>query len=93
MPFKTERDIAKLTLPEGQTDVHHSDLTTRGLSVRPQRGRKTYVVHYAIGGRWRRVTLGKVGALYLKKAREMVSEIVARALLGGDPSAPRDRAK
>lgn len=93
MPFRTERDIARLVLPEGRADAYFFDANTRGLSVRLQGAKRTWVCHYSVEGKRRRLTLGDVDALPLKKARELAGEVVARATLGRDPLKERDTAK
>ena len=94
MPFKTERDVARLKLPEGKADAFHFDALVRGLSVRLQGHRRTWVVHFASAdGRRRRLSLGDVAGLSLADARKRAGEALAGAKLGNDPLASRERVK
>lgn len=93
MSFKTERDVARLKLPEGKADAFHFDALMRGLSVRLQGDRRTYVVHYTSGGKRRRLSLGDVAGLSLAEARKRAGEVLAGARLGTDPLAKRAQAK
>lgn len=94
MPFKTERDVSRLKLPEGKADAFHFDTLVRGLSVRLQGARKTWVVHFTSpDGRRRRLSLGDVAGLSLADARKRAGEIVAGARTGADPLAGRAKAK
>ena len=94
MPFRTERDVARLALPEGKADAYHFDAVVRGLSVRLQGERRTYVAHYSTpDGRRRRLSLGDVAGLSLAEARRRAGEIVAGARAGADPLAGRAHAR
>lgn len=94
MSFKTERDVGRLVLPEGRADAFHFDALVRGLSVRLQGARKTYVVHFTnAAGKRRRLSLGDVAGLSLADARKRAGEVLAGARLGSDPLANRERAK
>lgn len=94
MPFKTERDVARLKLPEGKADAFHFDALVRGLSVRLQGQRKTWVVHFTnAAGKRRRLSLGDVAGLSLADARKRAGEVLASAKLGSDPLASRAQAK
>jgi integrase len=94
MPFKTERDVTRLKLPDGRADAFHFDELVRGLSVRLQGARKTWVVHYSTaGGKRRRLSLGDVAGLSLSDARKRAGEIVASARTGADPLASKTQAR
>ena len=94
MSFRTERDVARLVLPDGKADAFHFDALVRGLSVRLQGQRRTWVVHFTTaGGRRRRLSLGDVAGLSLADARKRAGEVLAGARLGNDPLASRERAK
>jgi hypothetical protein len=65
MSFRTQRDLERLTLPAGKTEVFHFDARCPGLSVRIQRtGKAAFVVWYtAPNGKRKRLTLGPVAGL------------------------------
>ena len=89
MAFSTQRDVDKLTLPPGKKDAFYFDKACRGLSVRLQGTRRSWVVHYAIDGKRRRLDLGDVAGLPLKDARTRAAEIAGQAKKGTDPLAER----
>ncbi|WP_191057562.1 tyrosine-type recombinase/integrase [Geminicoccus harenae] len=89
MPFTTQREVDKLALPSGKKDVFHFDAACRGLSVRIQGARRSWVVHYAVGGKRRRIDLGDVAGINLKDARTKAAEITGKAKSGVDPLAER----
>ena len=89
MPFTTQREVDKLALPAGKKDAYHLDAACRGLSVRTQGARRSWVVHYGVGPKRGRIDLGDVSGITLKDARVKASEIVSRAKNGVDPLADR----
>ena len=94
MPFKTERDVTRLKLPDGKADAFHFDELVRGLSVRLQGARRTWVVHYSTAdGKRRRLSLGDVAGLSLSDARKRAGELVASARTGADPLASKTQAR
>lgn len=82
----------------GEVDrfVWDSELAGFGLRVSPT-GRKSFVAQCRIGGgrggRQRRMTVGTYPALTVEKARERVKDILAKAQLGEDAAAERDKAR
>jgi integrase len=94
MGFRTERDLARLALPEGKPEAFFADARGSGLYVRVQRGgRPTFVVRYSFGGKRAKVTLAPVAALALEDARREAGRIVAAARKGRDPAADRREAR
>jgi hypothetical protein len=90
MPFSTQREVDRLVLPTGKTDGFHFDTACRGLSVRIQGSRRTWVVHYTTHDKKRRrLDLGDVTGLSLRDARAKANEIVGKAKNGVDPLAER----
>ena len=73
-----------------------SELAGFGLRVSPT-GRKSFVAQCRIGGgrggRQRRMTVGTFPALTVEKARERAKDILAKAQLGEDVAAGRDKAR
>ena len=73
MAFRTERDLDRLTLPAGKSEVFHFDARCPGLSVRIQRtGKPAFVA----GTRRRAasasgITLGAVAGIELDDARRI----------------------
>jgi integrase len=81
--------IARLTLPEGKTDVIYFDRELPGFGVRLRTGkdgiRRTYVVQYRRAGATRRMLLGSVEVLTGEQARKQAKDVLAKVQLGGDP--------
>ena len=59
-----------------------------GVRVTPA-GAKSYVVHYRIGRRSRRTTVGRVGEMSLSAAKETAKEMLVAVRRGADPVAER----
>jgi integrase len=92
--FRTQRDLERLTLPPGKSEVFHFDQRCPGLSVRIQRSCKpAYVAWYTIGGKRKRLTLGAVAGMALDQARRQATEIVNAARDGRDPGQERKVAR
>jgi len=90
MPFSTQREVDRLVPPTGKTDGFHFDTACRGLSVRIQGSKRTWVVHYTTHDKKRRrLDLGGVAGLSLRDARVKANEIVGKAKDGADPLAER----
>jgi integrase len=93
--FRTQRDLARLTLPAGKSEVFHFDVRCPGLSVRIQRtGKPAFVVWYtAPTGKRKRLTLGPVAGIALDDARRETAETVNAARGGRDPVMERKQAR
>ncbi|WP_299478062.1 site-specific integrase [uncultured Roseibium sp.] len=90
---RTVDAIAPLT----KTRVHYdSELKGFGVRVTPS-GHKAWVVEYRPGGGrntpTKRMTLGRTGTLTPDEARRKAREILASALLGGDPALEKSDAR
>ena len=95
MAFRTQRDLDRLALPAGKTEVFHFDVRCPGLSVRIQRtGKPAFVVWFtAPGGKRKRITIGAVAGINLDQARRQATEIVNAARDGRDPGQERKLAR
>jgi site-specific recombinase XerD len=82
--------IADLKLDAGLADkiVFDDDVPGFGIRVRAS-GARTWIFQYKIGGRTRRLVLGKVSAIKLAKARDIAGELHAKVRLGGDPASEK----
>jgi integrase len=80
-------------LPAGYDKVFFDeDLPGYGLRVRGS-GVHSLMVQYAVGGRSRRVVIGKFGSIDPGKAYASAKDLLAEARLGGDPAAAKDLAR
>ena len=68
--------------------VFDDDVPGFGLRLRAS-GQRTWVYQYKIGGRTRRLVLGRATAIKPARAREIASELHAKVRLGGDPASER----
>jgi len=89
----TAATIKTLTLPEGVTDkiFFDDELPRFGVRVRAG-GSRTWLVQYGIGGKERKLPLGRVTALDPGKARSLAKDVLARVRLGEDPLALKHEA-
>src|SRR5262249_32494039 len=88
----TTDTIAKLKLPPGKTEIIIWDDDIPGFGVRLRAHGATYFFRYRHGARQPRVTIGKVTALTIAKARATAAQLYARSKLGQDPAGTRAEA-
>jgi integrase len=83
----TAATIRNLTLPPDKNDKiwFDDDLACFGFRLR-RSGAKTWVVQYAVGGKTKRMHLGKLAVLDPGQARLEAKKILAAVSLGGDPA-------
>ncbi|HEX2526758.1 MAG TPA: tyrosine-type recombinase/integrase [Geminicoccus sp.] len=89
MAFSTQKDVDKLVAPAGSTDAFVADKIVKGLYVRIQGNRRTWVIRYDSDGRRKKYLLGEVAALSLADARKKAAEEIGRIRNGADPLAER----
>jgi integrase len=84
----TASTVRSLVLPAEVTDkiFFDDELPRFGVRVRAG-GSRTWIVQYGIGGRERKLPLGRVTALDPGKARALAKDVLARVRLGEDPLA------
>ena len=85
MSFKTQRDVDRLSLPAGVADRFIFDDQCQGLSVRLQGAKRSWVIHYTVEGKRRRMSLGDVAGRSLADARKEASKVVSGGKDGADP--------
>jgi integrase len=93
-PIKlTKSVVAKLPVPAaGQAIYRDSELKGFGLRV-TSGGARTYIVEKRIGGKVRRVKIGRADALLAEKARGLAQEFLGTVASGRNPIAEKDAAK
>jgi integrase len=96
MRFDRDTDIAAIPLKptNGKSEqfLWDDDLTGFGLRLRDS-GNRTWIVQYRSKGRTRRPTLGPFRKLKPEQARKAAEKHFAEVLLGGDPSARKQKEK
>jgi integrase len=84
----TKRVVEHTTCPAtGQLFLRDTEL--KGFAVRLTPGAKTFVFEKRMGGRVRRMTLGRYGVLTVEQARQEAIKKAAEVATGGDPAAAR----
>jgi integrase len=94
MGFKAQRDIDRLKLPPGKSELVEFDETCPGLGVRLQGSAKVFLVRYQLPtGQRRKLTLGPVSGMTLADARKAAVRITSGAKDGHDPQQEREARK
>jgi len=94
----TDQSVAKLSIPEGKSELIVFDDREPGFGVRLRAGgKRVWICQYRAGGQQRRVTIKPVAELTAAKARDRAKAIKAGVTLGSDPQgerlAEKERAK
>ncbi len=90
MPKLTKRSVEGLEPRDTDYLVFDSELPGFGVRVMPS-GRKSYLVQYRSGGRTRRFSLGRHGALTAEEARKEAMSRLGEVAKGGNPSEEASR--
>ncbi|RWQ83465.1 MAG: DUF4102 domain-containing protein [Mesorhizobium sp.] len=89
-----DKIAASLSLPDGKTDFIEWDATLPAFGVRIREGgSRTWIVQYAIKGKQRRMSLGRVAGMKCVKARDMAGDVLANVRLGKDPQGEKIEAR
>ena len=89
----TDAAVNRLKAPESGR-MEYWDATLPGFGLRiTDKGAKSWVVMYRVGGRLRRLTLGSYPAISLKDARREAGEAMREAAKGNDPATMKALAK
>jgi len=90
----TNDNAAKTPLPAGKAEAIIFDDALPGFGVRiRQGGSRVWLFQYKLGDKHRRMTLGKVSALPVAKARSIATDLAAKVRLGKDPAGERDEGR
>lgn len=83
----TETNVAALRLSDGRTEGVIWDDEVTGFGVRIQAGatKGSYVVHFRVAGKQRKITIAKVGKITLKAAKLKAQEYLLQAANNVDP--------
>jgi integrase len=82
----TKANVAKLSLPEGKSDLllFDDDLAGFGLRLRSG-GKRTWIAQYRLGTKQRRLSLGTTETIDADEARKRAKAALAKVYLGVDP--------
>ena len=94
MPKQKLTDASLRALRPGQSQIDYWCTTLAGFGVRVSPGgRKTFMVRYRLGGRYRRVKLGVYPELSLADARRRARQVVGEVASDRDPAQARRDAR
>jgi integrase len=90
----TKASVAKLSLPDGKSDllVFDDDLAGFGLRLRSG-GKRTWIAQYRLGTKQRRLTLGSAAAIDADEARKRAKAALSKVTLGIDPQIEKNGAR
>src|SRR5262249_15283858 len=83
----TDRFCAGAKPRNGEIQTDYFDTQASGLALRVSEGRKSWTLHYSLGGKRRRLTFGSYPAITLAGARTRADEARAAIAVGHDPPA------
>jgi integrase len=83
----TDRFCAGAKPQEGEVQTDYFDTQVSGLALRVSDGRKSWTLHYTLGGKRRRLTFGSYPTIALAGARTRADEARAAVAAGHDPQA------
>ena len=92
MPKITNRLVEAAKPQDKDYIICDDDLAGFAVRILPS-GRRSYIVQYRIGNRYRRMSLGAHGVLTPEKARRMAFKVLAAVKDGEDPAGERSRAR
>ncbi|MGA8698018.1 MAG: integrase arm-type DNA-binding domain-containing protein [Xanthobacteraceae bacterium] len=82
----TDRFCAGAKPRDGEVQTDYFDTQVSGLALRISEGRKSWTLHYTLGGKRRRLTFGNYPSISLSAARTRADEAKAAVADGHDPS-------
>ena len=90
----TKASVAKLSLPDGKSDllVFDDDLAGFGLRLRAG-GKRTWIAQYRLGTKQRRLSLGSTAAIDADEARKRAKAALSKVALGIDPQIEKNGAR
>ena len=92
--YSTDLEIKSLTAGPTQYEAWDGDPSVPGLGIRiSPGGTKSFVLVYRMGGRSRRLTLGKYGVISLAEARQRGRAAIADVAIGVDPQAAKVKSR
>ncbi|MBO6824467.1 MAG: tyrosine-type recombinase/integrase [Thalassospira sp.] len=92
MPKITKRLVEAAKPQDKDYIICDDDLAGFAVRILPS-GRRSYIVQYRIGNRYRRMSLGAHGVLTPEKARRMAFKVLGAVKDGEDPAGERSRAR
>lgn len=82
----TKANVAKLSLPEGKSELLVFDEALAGFGIRLRYGgKRTWIAQYRFGSKQRRMSLGSTETLDAEEARKRAKSALSKVNLGTDP--------
>lgn len=92
MPKITKRLVESAEVRDKDYIIFDSDIPGFGARILPS-GKRSYLVQYRIGRKFRRMSLGLHGILTTEKARGEAIKVLGRVKDGDDPAGAREKAR
>jgi hypothetical protein len=81
----TKTVVDKITSPTGRDQAFYRDDQLKGFAVHiTSRGVKSFVIEKLIGGKVRRITIGRYGELTVEQARKEAQKLLGKIATGID---------
>ena len=94
MPTRKLTDVVLRSLRPSERQIDYWDVRPTGFGVRlSPAGRRTFIVRYRTGGRYRRMSLGVYPMLSLAEARRHAYRVLGEVASDRDPAQARDDAR
>src|SRR6202050_1672306 len=82
----TKANVAKLSLPQGKSELLVFDEALAGFGIRLRYGgKRTWIAQYRVGSKQRRLSLGSTETLDAEEARRRARSALSKVNLGTDP--------
>ena len=90
----TKANVAKLSLPEGKSELLVFDEALAGFGIRLRYGgKRTWIAQYRVGSKQRRMSLGSTETLDAEEARRRARSALSKVNLGTDPQIEKANAR
>ena len=93
MPSRVLSDVFVRQVKFSGRQIDHYDQKLPGLVLRVSEKAKSFCVMYRLGGKFRRLTLGRYPVLSVAEARDRAQDALRLVSEGRDPAVERQRAK
>src|SRR5271156_442929 len=90
----TKANVARLSLPEGKSELLVFDEALAGFGIRLRYGgKRTWIAQYLVGSKQRRLSLGSTEILDAEEARRRAKTALSQVHLGTDPQIEKSNAR
>ena len=90
----TKANVARLSLPEGKSELLVFDDALAGFGIRLRYGgKRTWIAQYRVGSKQRRMSLGSSETIDAEEARKRAKTALSQVHLGTDPQIEKSNAR